>query len=127
MRQILLITTLVFSLLACSKDNEVNPLRMSNTATIEIKSDTKYYLAVAYLTKDKWGQEEPYIVDTILTGPATINFEVAKEQNFMYSIQMKEFPGEVEATLKYKEHNKTKSFTGSGNLYDLYEFYKQAL
>lgn len=128
MKKLLLVFALI-SLFSCGNDEEVKPMN-SNTATLSIKTtNDKYSVTVAYMTKDKWGQEEPYIVEKIVHGgDTTLTINIDREQNFGYFIQRQGTNPkvQVEATLKYKDHNSTKTFLADGGmLWDIYEFYKQ--
>jgi hypothetical protein len=126
MKKLLLVFALI-SLFSCGNNEEVKP-KETNIATISVRSQCNYAIAVMYMTKDKWGSEEPYLFEKRMTRDTTIQVHIDKHQNFGYFIQRQgENPNlPLEATLAYNGYNKSKNFVSSGGiLWDIYEFYPQ--
>lgn len=127
MKKLLLVLSFIV-LFSCSQEEVITKKMSSNTATLTINTDSEFYLTVNYLTKDRWAHDEKIIKDTMMVGPFETTFEVTKEQNFAYFVQLQEKGKTVTARLQFKDHDKTKSYSEtSGIMHDVYEFYKQAL
>ena len=127
MKKILLVI-LTISLFSCSQD-EPQMLKMSeNTAHISIKSSTPYVLMVSYMDKNSWKQETKILSNTIINGDYEVSLDINREQNFAYFLQKRDprDKSTVTGTLTYKGYSNSRSFTGDGILWDIYEFYPQS-
>jgi hypothetical protein len=125
MKKLLLVFALV-SLFSCGNDEEVS--KSSNQATVSVKHVGEYAITIAYMNKDKWGHEEPFLFDGKVKGDTAIVVTIDRDQNFGYVIQRQGATdgNPVQVTLVYKEKNNTKTLsTPGGMLWDIYEFYKQ--
>ncbi len=127
MKNYLLLIGFVITLFACDNSENIGSLNStSDEATLIITTKSDYGVGFAYLTKDKWGEDGRIFEDSTFSGSSVIKVKIGRDQNFSYAIQKRSNDKEIiSATLKFKEHNKTKEFTGTGLLYDVYEFYKQ--
>jgi hypothetical protein len=128
MKKLLLI--LVIGLLfSCEQIEEATPKKevYSNEATITIKSKVKTGIVLAYMYKSEWKFEEPWIIQTTARQDTTIKVIIKKDQNFTYFVhRIDSANAYVTVNLKFREHDQTKTFYGtSGQLWDIYEFYRQ--
>ena len=127
MKKLLLILA-IGSLFSCGNDEEVTPKKIESTqAVITVKTNVKTAIVLAYMYKDEWRFEEPFIVETFTHNDTTFTVKINKDQNFAYFVNRIDDPkAVVTVNLKFKDHDQTKTFHYEGGiLWDIYEFYRQ--
>lgn len=90
----LLLILVVGSLFSCEQIQEATPKKevYSNEATITVQSKVKTSIVLAYMYKDEWRFEEPYIIQTTAKKDTSFNVIIKKDQNFTYFVNRTDDP-----------------------------------